>query len=104
MDIKNQKAGNNSILIQTENLYINNSPNNIFDIEIHRLCYEVLMFIKNNTMRISEEQFKNICGAHVDDVLEELKSQNIGSFAPSYKSIWSINKKQLHLGLNYYKI
>lgn len=73
-------------------------------IELYRLCYNVLLHVKNNNMKIGEDEFKNICGEFIDDVLEELKRQKIGSFTPHYKSIWSINKKQLYFGLDYYKM
>lgn len=109
MEIKNQKGGNNSVQIQIENVYIDSTPvkdgelANDFDCNFYQLCYNVLLFIQAHNMKIDEDEFENICGDKVDCVLAELKRKNIGSFVAGYKSIWSINGKQLHMGLNYYK-
>lgn len=96
-----QIGSNNS-----NNSYYNiNIPNSIRlspeQEEICKLCVEVLLFVKNNS-NISKEEFENICKDKADAVLLDLKRNKIGKYVKNYKSIWSINKRQIDIGLERY--
>ena len=96
-----QIGSNNS-----NNSYYNiNIPNSIHlspeQKEIYKLCIDVLLFVENNG-NISKEEFENICRDKADAVLLDLKRNKIGKYVKNYKSIWSINKRQIDIGLERY--
>lgn len=68
-----------------------------------KLCKRVLEFTKEHQMRISENEFREICGEQIDVVLAELKHQKYGTFIRGYRSIWSINRDTLEKALTYYQ-
>lgn len=68
-----------------------------------KLCKKVLTFAKEHRMKISENEFGEICGEQTDAVLAELKRQKFGTFVCGYHSIWSINRDTLEHALTYYQ-
>ncbi len=71
--------------------------------KINKLSIKVLEFTKEHDMRISEEDFRKICGKHTDAVFAELHDKKIGSYISGDKSIWSINLDKLESSLSNYK-
>lgn len=71
--------------------------------KVNKLCVKVLKFIKKHNMKISQEEFKEICGKDTDAVLAELRIKKIGTYVRGYKSIWSISQNCLESALSSYK-
>ncbi|MBQ3753680.1 MAG: hypothetical protein II864_09070 [Prevotella sp.] len=71
--------------------------------KIIKLCIKVLEYTKEHNMKISEEDFKKICGKYTDAVLAELHSKKVGTYVSGYKSIWSIRQDNIELALTNYK-
>lgn len=71
--------------------------------KVEKLCINVLEYAKNHKMKISEEEFHEICGKYTDNVLAELHNKKIGTYVSGYKSIWSIKQDLLESALSDYK-
>jgi len=72
--------------------------------KIEKLCIKVLEYAKKHKMRISEEEFHEICGKYTDTVLAELHNKKVGTYVSGYKSIWSIKQDHLESALSNYKL
>lgn len=68
-----------------------------------KLCKKVLEFAKEHQMKISEEEFRKICGEQTDAVLAELRQQKFGTYVSGFQSIWSINRDSFERALTYYQ-
>lgn len=71
--------------------------------KVEKLCIGVLEYAKKHKMKISEEEFHEICGKYTDTVLAELHNKKVGTYICGYKSIWSIKQNNLESALSNYK-